>query len=782
MILNKIHIGAFGKLEDYTLDFQDGFQIIYGDNEDGKTTLMVFLRMMFYGNKGKLARNYRKKYQPWSGRTMGGSIFFTQDGHRYCLEREFRGSDATDRVTLRDLDLGTAEHVGSDIGSRFFGLSAGAFERSVFIGQSGALAADAEAEGELNNRLSNLALTGDEDVSFQTVNGRLETAAQHLISPRHVGIYDKGLAELDALQSRSEQAALLAREKEERVIRSAQLKDHLTGVKKQYEKVKQTVDREQDFNNAEKLREYLAEKERLDELNRDFLLADGKPFDEIFLGKINFCLAKYRTAQTRADEKAAECNALKREIALIEQAQNEPGEGKIKQLEEQVAAQQKDLARATESLHRAEQDKQQKTADCEAAKSRKKPFHPVLFLLGIVATVGAVILWFFAPYAAIGCGTAAFVLLLLSFLLRPSDRKNLLRCEQALSAAQLALAEAKTAEAQQYSSLTELQRQLTELSAAQHADTAVLNEKKQQLADRTALADTAADAAAKQETILCELFAQYKPAQDAAEIEALLPALTEQVEAQKQCKLKLKFLSDDLSHISYQDAAKKLAEIGNFPFNAEELQKAHTELAQLNEQGQRLTAELTEILTELRTKYTQIPPTDSLQQRIADLKQRLNEQKAFYDAAKYAQKILTDSFAELHQSYGTTLERETLQLFSRLTDGRYQAVSISPSLTLAASAKGDFASRDADLLSLGTGDQAYLSLRLALSALLCKDNPMPILLDDVLAQYDDTRAAQALTVLKEQAAHSQILFFTCHHAICDMAEQKDIPVIHPFAP
>ena len=59
MKINSIHIASFGKFKDFSFNFSDGFNIIYGDNEDGKTTIMSFIKMMFYGShtKCKVVKN-----------------------------------------------------------------------------------------------------------------------------------------------------------------------------------------------------------------------------------------------------------------------------------------------------------------------------------------------------------------------------------------------------------------------------------------------------------------------------------------------------------------------------------------------------------------------------------------------------------------------------------------------------------------------------------------------------------------------------------------------------
>ena len=58
--------------------------------------------------------------------------------------------------------------------------------------------------------------------------------------------------------------------------------------------------------------------------------------------------------------------------------------------------------------------------------------------------------------------------------------------------------------------------------------------------------------------------------------------------------------------------------------------------------------------------------------------------------------------------------------------------------------------------------QVYLSLRLAAcEVVLPQDDPCPIVLDDALVSFDDTRAGLALDHLKETARDRQILLFTC---------------------
>ena len=99
MKINRIYIAAFGGLKNKTIDFKDGFSVIYGENENGKTTIMTFIKMMFYGSErgsSSIAKNPRKKYAPWSGEKSAGSIDFEHGGRSYRLEREFGNTNSSD--------------------------------------------------------------------------------------------------------------------------------------------------------------------------------------------------------------------------------------------------------------------------------------------------------------------------------------------------------------------------------------------------------------------------------------------------------------------------------------------------------------------------------------------------------------------------------------------------------------------------------------------------------------------------------------------------------------
>lgn len=91
-----------------------------------------------------------------------------------------------------------------------------------------------------------------------------------------------------------------------------------------------------------------------------------------------------------------------------------------------------------------------------------------------------------------------------------------------------------------------------------------------------------------------------------------------------------------------------------------------------------------------------------------------------------------------------------------------------------------------DGMSDGTADQLYLSLRLAAIETYVEGNePIPLIADDILIQFDDQRAAATLNVLQSLSTKTQVLLFTHHDHIRDLVrDQLDASAvrIHELSP
>ena len=143
---------------------------------------------------------------------------------------------------------------------------------------------------------------------------------------------------------------------------------------------------------------------------------------------------------------------------------------------------------------------------------------------------------------------------------------------------------------------------------------------------------------------------------------------------------------------------------------------------------------------------------DAVQSRIAQLEDT-------YGALTIALETLAKASGELQRRFAPRISQRAQALFSRLTDSRYDRLQLTQDLSLHAGAEGEDTVRASLWRSDGTVDQLYLALRLAVAEELIPN--APLVLDDALVRFDDTRLALAMDILKEEAKSKQVILFTC---------------------
>lgn len=779
MKINKIHIIAFGGLKNYSLDFSDGFNCIYGENENGKTTILSFIKMMFYGNErgsSQISKNIRKKYTPWDGSPMAGSIEFEESGKRYRLEREFRSSNSTDKVTLTDLDLGERVTVDSTIGEKLFSLSAAAFERSIFIGQFGFPESDAAAESEINTRLSNMVSTGEEKISFEEVNSRLQKARFAIISKGgRAGEYDKKLPLLSEMQGRLSQAKDCAIKYNEGKKEIAAHKAETERLIHEAEELKAHISKEQDIKNASKLKEYLEIKAELDNLKAQFLLDDGTPADEGFLRNIKFCISKIEDSDRKLQAKIKESEIIQKQLdAMLSTPDSDESPENIL---ESISR----LQETREAVETKKANAQKRLDDLEETQKNpnnfKKKFNPLLLLFGsLLALLCPVLVLLHISVPGFISGGIGLVLFILSFIFKPNDTKKLgLLKEESESIKETLLSYSEHSE-ELSEQIFNKKSKLEALKLALNSNSTIIENQKSELEKCvTEINDLKAKKESAEETLFKEL--SRIGITELSRANAILEKLEESANRQKELKQQLTFISRDLSGISYEEAAKKLEQMGNGEAElSEDFELLKSQYDQLiNNITDRKTKEAY-AESELKTFLSPKENPETLEKEIKKLVTTLEAQKNFCESADIAMEVLAESFSDLRRNFGSRLETLSAEIFARLTNDKYESIVISKSFGINVQEKDIPLSRETDYLSSGTVDQAYLSLRLAVSKLLSENKTLPLFLDDSLAQYDDNRAKTAIDFLNEYAKDGQIIMFTCHNSICDACKDLNAEI------
>lgn len=147
-----------------------------------------------------------------------------------------------------------------------------------------------------------------------------------------------------------------------------------------------------------------------------------------------------------------------------------------------------------------------------------------------------------------------------------------------------------------------------------------------------------------------------------------------------------------------------------------------------------------------------------------------------YVRLKLAMRVLRDTTEQFRQkNQGPILELAS-RLFARLTLGSFCGLRVELDDQAEPSLLGVRTGANAVPLSGmsdGTSDQLFLALRIASLEIYFRDHaPIPFIVDDILIKFDDDRSIAALETLHELAQHTQVVMFTHHQHLLDIAESR----------
>jgi exonuclease SbcC len=373
MIFTKLRIRNFGKLKELELPLGAKLNIIYGPNEAGKSTILAFIKAMFYGmnsQKKDLRENDRLRFQPWDGDFGEGELYFQDEKGRELFIRRKIGSTRGDYCNIFDALTGQrlSGYTPAKPGEAILGLGEAAFSRTIYVPQLGCLVSP-DKEDEIMARLMNLQQTGEEQISLQKALTSLEKERKKLT-------LRSGNGKLDSLRSRQ---ADLRRERE-RVQRlyDENIADQAVFNKLFVEKEelqRTTVEQEGKRLQLKKLKQYLEYRElekyeeALQALQRELSEVEGRlicgesPINAEFLQEVQHNLTDWRHKDQVVLELEKESNVQTAELEKAEAilAEFKGFAGLDENISAQLLLQEQEEKRLKEKLSRIEKHYQEKT-------------------------------------------------------------------------------------------------------------------------------------------------------------------------------------------------------------------------------------------------------------------------------------------------------------------------------------------------------------------------------------------------------------------------------------
>lgn len=175
-----------------------------------------------------------------------------------------------------------------------------------------------------------------------------------------------------------------------------------------------------------------------------------------------------------------------------------------------------------------------------------------------------------------------------------------------------------------------------------------------------------------------------------------------------------------------------------------------------NSELDRLRWEMDRIRSEWKEKQVR---RDNLKEQADEIEPGAEEKRLEFrkKALQLAEEKMKGAAESLGRQTSGRLNRRASEIFSELTGGRYRGVSVGEKMEI--TVWDGERNVQADRLSRGTLEQIYFSVRMAAAELLLEE-PMPVLLDDTFAFYDEKRLESVLKWLSSQKR--QVIIFTCH--------------------
>lgn len=789
MIIRELNLLGFGRFDNKKIELEEGINVIYGENEAGKTTIHNFVNGMFYGFlkpyvKRTIYLDEHEMYRPWSGKKYSGVIKFKTDNEEYIIEREFTKSEETTKVFLEK----TGEDITNNLdtknktriiqpGNHFFGFNDAVYGNTISVKQSQNRIQE-DLSKEIKEKLINLSTSMDNEVSIKKAIKELETALKEIGSSRApTSYYGRNYIELKSLEQDKEE---ILKNKDE----------YLEAI-------------ELNISIDKKLDEKSNEIEVLeDRLKKIILLEKRKIYDEVKAIKDDIAILdtnknKYKEYKDLSLDDYLKGINLDGQIKNIKQRTIELEETLI-ELEKNIQEikEKKDLNFSIDksieddflNYERLEEEKEGLTLQInneiefikrDLKEDTVKIKNNNIFLISsIIVSAISIVLSFVSNIAFLSINLITIPIIIFSFF--RSKKLNII-----LNNRELDLNSLEKSEDEKKQRISDIDEDKNRIIKKYNVDDKfqfkiLFDEYKMSFY------------AYREESSLLEEYINRK--------KTTLERLEKDKLEYKELKVKLKLILNNNFTSSLDelkdgiDKAKLYKElklslnvkdellkkvIGDLCF--EELEKELKDL-QINlkeSEKESSSLQLKDILKEKYEKIAQIKIEKSshdarisfldrsisklieIEEKIYMKKELLKSLDEKIQSLELAKDTIEDLSKNIQREFAPILNKRVGNIIDIVTKGKYSKIRIDDKLEMGVIDNITGEMIDIKDLSGGTIDQIYFALRFGIINSLTDKKP-PLILDDCFVQYDNSRLENIIDLLIEESKLRQIILFTCH--------------------
>ena len=242
MFIKKIKLLKYGKLKDFNVNLDEGINIVYGENEAGKSTMQSFISNSLYGISNKrskdIRQNDRAKLLPFGEGSAAGEIGLNVDGRSVIISRTFGTTKKDDTVKAVDGITGEEDSTLSfdAPGEKILNISRSSFNNTLFINQLGSTVTKAK-DDEIMTKITALFQAGDEEVSYDKSITKLNEMKKLITTSRKSGKLDMMKARLSSLLEEKHKRMLLSQENVDDEMKHIDLQEHREFLLKEIKKL-----------------------------------------------------------------------------------------------------------------------------------------------------------------------------------------------------------------------------------------------------------------------------------------------------------------------------------------------------------------------------------------------------------------------------------------------------------------------------------------------------------------------------------------------------------------
>lgn len=195
MIIKSVNINSFGGIKNKKINFSKGLNIVYGENEAGKSTIQSFIKIWLYGFSSYKGKDYklneRIKYTPNDGDNISGELNVIHEDKEYIIRRTFGRTKKEDTsIIINSITGEEVQYINKEEpGKYFFNINRSTFINTVFIGQLG-VSVKKDKEEEILDKLSNSIGSEEGQVSVEVAFSKLDKYKKSISNIRKSGSLD----------------------------------------------------------------------------------------------------------------------------------------------------------------------------------------------------------------------------------------------------------------------------------------------------------------------------------------------------------------------------------------------------------------------------------------------------------------------------------------------------------------------------------------------------------------------------------------------------------------